>query len=81
MRPSCAPAPDAGTEPGPARPHGGWAGGASGAAHDPSAATETPPLTVGHGETMLDFCNFSLVETDYRPRQEMTRATFFPTLG
>ena len=39
------------------------------------------PLTVGHGETMLDFCNFSLVGTDYRPRQEMTRATFFSTMG
>ena len=50
-------------------------------AHDPSAVTETPPLTVGHGETMLDFCSFSLVGTDYRPRQEMTRATFFPILG
>ena len=33
--------PDTGTEPGPARLHGDW--GASGAAHDPSAATETLP--------------------------------------
>lgn len=48
------------------------AGGGSGG--EPQEQHTTPllplrrcPLTVGHGETMLDFCNFSLVGTDYRP--------------